>query len=493
MESFSGCDPSCYFIVGAWKLSQHLDLNRSLRFSAWMKAPAGHEDFEIELFYETESERVYPGPSAYTGSGEWQRHEVRLGLRQIPDIEQVWAAVRHRGTTGAPAYIDDLQLVTDGPVATTYDVEVATDAGFTNVIQAWTDVNAPTAEDRQVTVEGLSRTTAYHWRVRGTNAGGTGSWTRGVFTTTDRAARRYYVKDHLGSIRAVVDPDAPGTGAEKVVETRDYYPFGLRMPGRSVTEGTPAVEDFTGYESDVETGFLYAGARYYMAALGRFGVTDRFADKEPTLSPYQYAGNRPVVAIDVNGDSIIVGMTPIATVNGKRFGAPSHTALIHVNEETGERTVIAEAKSERTISSISEEQGNSSGEVNGWGKLLRVDESSSYGREFRMDKEAITAENSVTVPRPEGMTDQEHADALSAAADTFEPGSKEYSPLPHLEPNTLIGGDAYGNSNAFVGSVIRAVGEEGFHPGDGVKASHPTAESNLFRGVAPGWTLDILE
>jgi len=53
-------------------------------------------------------------------------------------------------------------LATEGPVATTYDVEVATDAGFTNVIQAWTDLNAPTAAEREVTIEGLSRTTAYH-------------------------------------------------------------------------------------------------------------------------------------------------------------------------------------------------------------------------------------------------------------------------------------------------------------------------------------------
>jgi hypothetical protein len=57
----------------------------------------------------------------------------------------------------------------------------------------------------------------------------------------------------LGSIRAVVDPDAPGTGAEKVVETRDYYPFGLRMPGRSTTEATPPREDYTGHELDAET------------------------------------------------------------------------------------------------------------------------------------------------------------------------------------------------------------------------------------------------
>jgi len=38
--------------------------------------------------------------------------------------------------TGAAGYIDDLQLATDGPGVTTYDVEVATGAGFTNLIQA---------------------------------------------------------------------------------------------------------------------------------------------------------------------------------------------------------------------------------------------------------------------------------------------------------------------------------------------------------------------
>jgi len=223
IESFSGCDPSCYYMASAWKLAEDLDLNRPIRFSVWAKAPAGHGDLHIQLKYEAGGESHYPGKARYNGSGAWQRHEVRLDLRQITGLKQVWAAVRHRGTTGAPAYIDDLQLVTDGPVATTYDVEVATDAGFTNVIQAWTDVNALAAAERQVTAEGLNRTTTYHWRVRGTNAGGTGSWTRGVFTTTDRAARRYYVKDHLGSTRAVVDPDAAGSENEQLCWSRTRW------------------------------------------------------------------------------------------------------------------------------------------------------------------------------------------------------------------------------------------------------------------------------
>jgi len=88
---------------------------------------------------------------------------------------------------------------------------------------------------------------------------------------------------------------------DKVVETRDYYPFGLRMPGRSVTEGTPAVEDYTGHELDVETGMHYAGARYYMSALGRFGVVDPMSEKYPRTSPYAYVENDPVNYFDPNG------------------------------------------------------------------------------------------------------------------------------------------------------------------------------------------------
>jgi len=177
-------------------------------------------------------------------------------------------------------------------------------------------------------------------------------------------------------------------------------------------------------------------------------------------------------------------MTPILAVKGKRIGQTSHTALAHVNEQTGERTVLAEAKSERTIAAEMEENGDAyRGDISGWGNLVRVDEDTSMPRFLRMNPADLISENSVTVPRPEGMTDQEHADALSEAADTYEDGSKEYSPLPHLESNTLIGGDEYGNSNAFVGSVIRAVGGEGFHPG---------GESPI-REDAPGWTLDILE
>jgi len=108
----------------------------------------------------------------------------------------------------------------------------------------------------------------------------------------------------------VVDPDAAGTETDKVVETRDYYPFGLRMPGRSVTEGTPAAEDYTGHELDAETGMHYAGARYYMSALGRWTSTDPLADKYPAYSPYNYVLGNPSNAFDPDGKLVIF-------INGK--------------------------------------------------------------------------------------------------------------------------------------------------------------------------------
>ncbi len=108
----------------------------------------------------------------------------------------------------------------------------------------------------------------------------------------------YYLKDHLGSTRAVVN--SSGT----VVEAHDYYPFGLLMPGRDYQSGSETKEKFMGKEWDEERSAYHLGARPLMAVFGRFPSPDRFADEYPSLSPYQYAANNPINFIDVNGDSI---------------------------------------------------------------------------------------------------------------------------------------------------------------------------------------------
>ncbi|NIT56452.1 MAG: hypothetical protein GWN00_09545, partial [Aliifodinibius sp.] len=117
---------------------------------------------------------------------------------------------------------------------------------------------------------------------------------------TAAGEKRYYIKDHLGSTRAVVNDQ--GT----VVEAHDYYPFGLLMPGRSITIGEETKEKFTGKEWDEERSAYHLGARPLMAVFGRFSSPDRFADKYPSLSPYQYAANNPILFYDLSGDSIII-------------------------------------------------------------------------------------------------------------------------------------------------------------------------------------------
>lgn len=107
----------------------------------------------------------------------------------------------------------------------------------------------------------------------------------------------YYLTDHLGSTRAVVDD------AGNVLETFDYYPFGLLIPKRN-TASANTTEKFSGKELDENINQYYFGARYYDPALGRFFVTDRFAETYPSLTPYQYAANNPMNLIDVNGDSV---------------------------------------------------------------------------------------------------------------------------------------------------------------------------------------------
>ena len=110
----------------------------------------------------------------------------------------------------------------------------------------------------------------------------------------------YYLKDHQGNNRVVVDEE----GA--VEEVNDYYAFGGLMSTSSRQSVQPY--KYNGKELDRKGGLGWYdyGARMYDAALGRFMKTDRFSEKYVSLSPYQYGANNPVNNIDVNGDSIIV-------------------------------------------------------------------------------------------------------------------------------------------------------------------------------------------
>ena len=127
----------------------------------------------------------------------------------------------------------------------------------------------------------------------------------------------YYLKDHQGNNRVVVDEE----GA--VEEVNDYYAFGGLMSTSSRQSVQPY--KYNGKELDRKGGLDWYdyGARYYDAALGRWHVVDPMAEEYYDLNPYNYCGNNNVNNIDINGDSI--------TILNYGYGDKQHMALLIQN------------------------------------------------------------------------------------------------------------------------------------------------------------------
>ncbi len=88
-----------------------------------------------------------------------------------------------------------------------------------------------------------------------------------------------------------------------IISYEEYHPFGTTSyrSGRSLTETSLKRYKYVGKERDEETGLYYYGARYYAAWFCRFVSVDPIQFEYPELTPYQYASNRPVTMIDLDG------------------------------------------------------------------------------------------------------------------------------------------------------------------------------------------------
>ena len=137
---------------------------------------------------------------------------------------------------------------------------------------------------------------------------------------------QHYLRDHLGSVRAVIDGD---TGT--VIEASDYYQFGKRIqvtaPVSEPVEGAqhaaePAVAPvatatsvastsspnrwrFSGKEGQSFLGagipLLDFGARMYDPTTARWTAIDPMAEKNLLTSPYLYCSGNPICIIDPFG------------------------------------------------------------------------------------------------------------------------------------------------------------------------------------------------
>ncbi len=120
--------------------------------------------------------------------------------------------------------------------------------------------------------------------------------------------KSYELTNHLGNVLATVSDrkvDSTWTSglttlyAPDIRTASDYYAFGWEKPGRTMSNGYRF--GFNGKENDKETGFQNYGMRYYDPRINRFFSVDPITKKFPELTPFQFASNTPVQAIDLDG------------------------------------------------------------------------------------------------------------------------------------------------------------------------------------------------
>ena len=124
---------------------------------------------------------------------------------------------------------------------------------------------------------------------------------------------QYFLKDHLGNTRAVIDQEG------HLAQTSSYYPFGMQTEALCYTSTTHQQNNYlyNGKElqDDFGLGWYDYGKRYYDAQIGRWHVVDPRAEKYDDLSPYNYCANNPLKYIDPEGDTIVVGNFIDRTLN----------------------------------------------------------------------------------------------------------------------------------------------------------------------------------
>jgi len=112
--------------------------------------------------------------------------------------------------------------------------------------------------------------------------------------TSTSSEKNYFLKDHLGSIKVIVNEDG------SVSSYTDYDPFGLQLENRYTVNNEERYK-FTGKERDEETSYDYFGARYYDSRIARWLQVDPLAEKYAGWSTYNYTMNNPLKYVDMLG------------------------------------------------------------------------------------------------------------------------------------------------------------------------------------------------
>ncbi len=141
-----------------------------------------------------------------------------------------------------------------------------------------------------------------------------------------RGDKVFELSNHLGNTLATVSDQkhgvdtGPAGDADWYLATTksgsDYYPFGLAMNGRQADAGDYRY-GFNGKENDRDWGTKWIqdyGFRLYNPSIGKFLSVDPLTASYPFYTPYQFAGNKPIAAVDLDGlEEDFVFNSPVIT------------------------------------------------------------------------------------------------------------------------------------------------------------------------------------
>jgi RHS repeat-associated protein len=139
------------------------------------------------------------------------------------------------------------------------------------------------------------------------------------YATFTRGNKFFELSNHLGNVLVTVSDRKTSNNTSPIgaivtyykpviLTANDYYPFGMIMPGRNFNAS--GVKDFrfgfNGKMNDndvknVEGGQQDYGMRIYDGRIGKFLSVDPLQKKFAFYTPYQFAGNTPIAAIDLDG------------------------------------------------------------------------------------------------------------------------------------------------------------------------------------------------
>ena len=162
----------------------------------------------------------------------------------------------------------------------------------------------------------------------------------------------FYIKDHLGSVRVVLNSD------NQIVSAIDYDCWGYPLENRSYQSDNIDYK-FTGKQRDAETGGAcpdmhlignYFGARYYDARIGRWGGVEPLLEKYISYSPYQYGLLNPINLFDVDGREIYLPRAKYNFVqevisymqNEKNGFFSNHNNMINIFNSTSNDFIISD-------------------------------------------------------------------------------------------------------------------------------------------------------